>query len=134
MADLTTTPSSGSDTGLPSNLGAGLCAIFTLVGGIVFYFIEKRDLFVRHWAVEAIFFGAAWFLAQIVVMTLGGIFSHTPGIGLIFALLFGLLQFIVWLGGVILWIIGIIKAFQGQKWEYPFISAQGRKLFPKIIA
>jgi len=104
------------------------------LGGIVFYFIEKRDFFVRHWAVEAIFFGAAWFLAQIVVMTLGGIFSHTPGIGLIFALLFGLLHFIVWLGGVILWIIGIIKAFQGQKWEYPFISAQGRKLFPKIVA
>ena len=104
------------------------------VGWRYFYFIEKRELFVRHWAVEAIFFGAAWFLAQIVVRILGGIFFHTPGIGSIFALLFGVLNFIVWLSGVILRIIGIIKAFQGQKWEYPFVSAQGRKLFPKIVA
>ena len=40
-----------------------------------------------------------------------------------------LLWLVVWLGGVILWIIGIIKAFQGQKWEYPFISEQGKKYF-----
>ena len=47
----------GSDTGLPSNVGAGLCAIFHLLGGVIFYFIEKKDLFVRHWAVQSIYFG-----------------------------------------------------------------------------
>jgi uncharacterized membrane protein len=133
MADLTTPPSFGSDTGLPSNVGAGLCAIFTLLGGIIFYFIEKKDRFVRHWAVETIFFGATWFLAQLAVSVVGAILSHTPGIGLIFAILFGLLHFVVWFGGMILWIIGIIKAFQGQTWVYPIISAQGHKLFPNIV-
>ena len=134
MPDLTTTPPSGSDTGLPSNVGAGLCAIFTLLGGIIFYFIEKKDQFVRHWAVEAIFFGAALFLAQIAVMIIGGILGHLPVIGLLFALLATLLSLVISLGGCVLWVIGIIKAFQGQKWEYPVISAQGRKLFPKLVA
>jgi uncharacterized membrane protein len=125
-------PLTGSDTGLPSNVGAGLCAIFHLVGGIIFYFIEKKDLFVRHWAVQTIYFGAAWIGAVLAIWVLSGILGHLPVIGLIFILLFALLSIVVKLGGVILWIIGIIKAFQGQKWEYPIISEQGKKYFPYL--
>jgi uncharacterized membrane protein len=132
MADVNTSSSTGSDTGLPSNVAAGLCAIFHLLGGIVFYFVEKKDLFVRHWAVQAIYFGAAWIGAFIAISVLSGILGHLPGVGFIFALLFALLWFIVWLVGVILWIIGIIKAFQGQKWEYPIISQQGKRYFPNL--
>jgi uncharacterized membrane protein len=122
----------GSDTGLPSNVAAGLCAIFYLIGGVIFYFIEKKDLFVRHWAIQSIFFGAAWIGAYIVISILSGILDHLPGVGFIFALLFFLLRLVIGLGGTILWIIGIIKAFQGQTWEYPIISAQGRKYFPNL--
>jgi uncharacterized membrane protein len=122
----------GSDTGLPSNVAAGLCAIFHLIGGIAFYFIERKDLFVRHWAIQAIFFGAAWTLAALVISILREIAGPLPGIGLLFRLLFPLLWAIVWLGGGILWIVGIIKAFQGQKWEYPFISEQGKRFFPNL--
>ncbi len=132
MSEANTSSPNGSDTGLPSNVAAGLCAIFHLVGGIIFYFIEKKDLFVRHWAVQAIFFGAAWIGSFLVISVLSGILSHLPGIGIIFAMLFALLWFVVWLGGVILWIVGIIKAFQGQKWEYPVISEQGKKYFPNL--
>jgi uncharacterized membrane protein len=122
----------GSDTGLPSNIGAGLCAIFPLLGGIIFYIIEKKDLFVRHWAIQGIYFGAAWMGASIAVSILSGIFSHFPGVGFLFALLFLFLGFVVWLGGVILWIIGIVQAVQGQRWEYPFISEQAKKYFPNL--
>jgi uncharacterized membrane protein len=122
----------GSDTGLPSNVAAGLCAIFHLIGGVIFYFIERKDLFVRHWAVQSIYFGGAWIGAFLAISILSGILVHIPGIGFIFALLFALLWFVVWLGGVILWVIGIIKALQGQTWEYPIISAQGKKYFPNL--
>jgi len=132
MADVHTSSPTGSDTGLPSNIAAGLCAIFNLLGGIIFYFIERKDLFVRHWAVQAIYFGGAWVGAFIAISVLSGILGHLPGIGFIFALLFALLWFIVWLGGVILWIMGIIKAFQGEKWEYPIISEQGKRYFPNL--
>ena len=132
MADVNTSSPTGSDTGLPSKVAAGLCAIFHLLGGTIFYFIERKDLFVRHWAVQAIYFGAAWIGAFLAISVLSGILGHLPGIGFIFALLFALLWFIVWLVGMILWIIGIIKAFQGQKWEYPIISQQGKRYFPNL--
>jgi uncharacterized membrane protein len=122
----------GSDTGLPSNVAAGLCAIFHLFGGIVFYLVEKKDLFVRHWAIQSIYFGGTWIAAFLAIQILSGILVHIPGVGLLFVLLFGLLSFVVWLGGIILWIIGIIKAFQGQTWEYPYISDLCKKYFPNL--
>jgi uncharacterized membrane protein len=121
-----------SDTGLPSNVAAGLCAIFTLIGGLIFYLIEKKDQFVRHWAVQAMFFGGAWLVLSLAVSVLGAIFGSIPGFRLLFLPIFGLLHFAVWLGGVILWIMGIVKAFQGQKWEYPYVSAQCKKWFPTL--
>jgi uncharacterized membrane protein len=132
MVDAIPPSPTGSDTGLPSNVGAGLCAIFHLLGGIIFYFIEKKDLFVRHWAVQSIYFGGAWIGAFLAIWILSGIFIHLPGIGLISIPLFFLLWLIVKVGGTILWIIGIIKAFQGQRWEYPIISEQGKKYFPNL--
>jgi uncharacterized membrane protein len=121
-----------SETGLPSNIGAGICALFPLFGGIIFYLIEKKDQFVRHWAIQGIYFGAAWCLLSIAITVLAGIFSHMPLIGLLFLILFSMLQFVVGLGGLVLWIIGIIKAFKGERWEYPFISAYGRKILPNL--
>lgn len=132
MANATPPLPSASETGLPSNVAAGICAIFPLLGGIIFYFIEKKDQFVRHWAIQAIYFGGAWFVFSIAIAVFGAIFAHTPVIGLLFAVLFGMLHFVVWLGGVVLWIIGIIKAFKGEKWEYPFISAYGKKILPNL--
>jgi uncharacterized membrane protein len=132
MANGTFSSPPESDTGLPSNVAAGLCAIFHLLGGIIFYMVEKKDLFVRHWAVQSIFFGAAWIGASILVSILSALFGHLPGVGIIFFLLFGLVHFAVLLAGILLWIIGIIKAFQGERWEYPFISALGKKYFPNL--
>lgn len=124
---------SGSDTGLPSNVAAGLCAAIPFgIGAAVFYFVEKKDLFVRHWAVQAIFFFGAWIAAYVAILILQVIFSFAPGIAPLFHIFFGIIHFFIWLAGVILWIIGSIRAFQGQKWEYPIISAQGKKYFPNL--
>jgi uncharacterized membrane protein len=132
MADVTPPLPNVSDTGLPSNVAAGICAIFHLLGGLVFYFIEKKDQFVRHWAIQTIYFGGAWFAAFFAIGFLSLIFTHAPLVGWIFVLLFALLHFAVWLGGLVLWIIGVVKAFQGQKWEYPITSELGKKIFPNL--
>jgi uncharacterized membrane protein len=132
MADTPTPNPPGNDTGIPSNVGAGLCAIFTLLGGIIFYFIEKKDSLIRHWAVEAIFFGGSWIAFSIIVQILMAFFAHIPGLNFI---LIPLLLLVLWVGGlafIILWILGLIKAFQGERWSYPFISAQCRRLFPNL--
>jgi uncharacterized membrane protein len=123
---------SNADSLSLSKVAAGLCAIFGLFGGIVFYVIVKKDSFVRHWAVQAIFFGGAWIGVSILISILSALFGHLPGIGIIFYLLFALLYFVVMFGGIVLWIIGIIKAFQGKRWEYPFISELGKKYFRNL--
>lgn len=132
MAETTSSNPAGSDTGLPSNVGAGICAIFTLVGGIIFYFIEKKDLFVRHWAVQGIFFGGTTLAFSIAVKIAAVVFHAIPGIGGLLLGLLALVSLLVNLAFIILWILGVIKAFQGQRWEYPYISEQCKRLFPSL--
>jgi uncharacterized membrane protein len=132
MAEVQVLPPDGSDSGLPSNVAAGFCAIFVLVGGIVFYVIEKKDLYVRHWAVQTIFFGGALVAASLFVGIFSALFGHLPIIGILFLLLAGLLNLAVLCVGLVLWVIGIMKAFRGERWEYPFISALGKKYFPNL--
>ena len=132
MSQTTSSNPGGSDTGLPSNLGAGICAIFPLIGGTIFYFIEKKDLFVRHWAVQGIYLGVAGLAFSIAIKIAALIFHAIPVIGW---LLGGLLVLVTVFGDIalfVLWIFGIIKAFQGQRWEYPYISEQCKKLFPGL--
>jgi uncharacterized membrane protein len=123
-------PSASSDTGIPSNVGAGLCAIFWLIGGIIFYFIEKKDQLVRHWAVQSIFFGGTLVAGGIVLKIAVLLLSAIPLLG---PLLLFLLNLAFYLALFVLWIMGIIKAFQGTRWEYPVISEQCKKLFPKLV-
>jgi uncharacterized membrane protein len=132
MANATPPLPSASETGLPSNVAAGICAIFPLFGGVIFYFIERKDQFVRHWAIQGIYFGGAWFALSIAISILAAIFTHLAFIGILFVVLLGLLNFVVWLGGTILWIIGIIKAFTGERWEYPIISGYGKRILPNL--
>ena len=115
---------------MASNVASGLCAIFPLIGGIVFYFIEKKDQLVRHWAIQSIFFGGAYMVVWIVLSIVDQILIHIPVLGIILIVLLGLAFSI---GSFILWLFGVIKAFQGARWEYPIISEQCKKLFPKLV-
>ena len=54
-----------TSTGLPSNVAAALACI-PLIGGIIFYIVEKHDSFVRFYAMQSIIFGGAWLLFNIV--------------------------------------------------------------------
>ena len=53
-----------TSTGLPSNVAAALACI-PLIGGIIFYIVEKHDAFVRFYAMQSIIFGGAWLLFNI---------------------------------------------------------------------
>jgi uncharacterized membrane protein len=127
-------PSATSDTGLPSNVAAGLCAIFTLIGGVIFYIIEKKDGFVRHWAVQSIYFGASSFVVFFALSILAQILWHFPLIGGLLAALIGLIIFVFYIAYFILWIFGIIKAFTGERWEYPYLTPLWKRWFPNLSA
>jgi uncharacterized membrane protein len=113
-------------TGLPSNVAAAL-ACFPLIGGLIFYILEKRDNFVRFYAMQSILFGAAWFLFNIVSKIIFVIFASIPALGGILVFLWAVLQALVQLAFLVVMIIAIVKAFTNVRWDIPYIGPIARK-------
>ena len=114
-----------TSTGLPSNVAAALACI-PLIGGIIFYIIEKHDAFVRFYAMQSIIFGIAWILIQIGCGIIGGLFSALPG-GWFFGSLWGIIWWLVNLGLFVLFVVTLVKAFTNVRWEIPYIGPIARK-------
>jgi len=113
-------------TGLPSNVAAALACI-PLVGGLIFYILEKHDQFVRFYAMQSIIFGGAWFLFNIAYSIAHAIFSHIPVAGPVFSVLLGLIAAFVHLGFLVIMVIAMVKAFTGVRWDIPFVGPIARK-------
>lgn len=121
------TPSGNSaSTGLPSNVAAALACI-PLLGGLIFYILEKHDQFVRFYAMQSIIFGGAWFLFGIVSSILHLIFGSIPVAGPFFSLLWGFLAALIYLALLVIMIIAMVKAFSGARWDIPFVGPIARK-------
>src|SRR5262245_17349345 len=91
-------------TGLPSNVAAALACI-PLIGGIIFYIVEKQDGFVRFYAMQSIILGAAWLVFYIAAMILHGVFSSIPGIGGILLFFLQIIVALVYIVFLVLWIV-----------------------------
>jgi uncharacterized membrane protein len=121
--DATARPTS---TGLPSNVAAAL-ACFPLIGGIIFYILEKSDSFVRFYAMQSIIFGGAWFLFGIVWRIAFSILTSIPALGWLFAFVLWLAWAVVNVGFLVVLIIAIVKAFSGVRWDMPWVGPMARK-------
>src|SRR5213594_312305 len=120
-------PSGAStSTGLPSNVAAAIACI-PLIGGIIFYILEKRDSFVRFYAMQSIIFGCAWFLFNIVSDVVHVVFGAIPGIGGILVFFWAIIAALVHLAFLVIMIITIVKAFTGVRWDIPYIGPVARK-------
>ena len=115
-----------TSTGLPSNVAAAIACI-PLIGGIIFYILEKRDSFVRFYAMQSIIFGCAWFLFNIVSAVVHAVFGAIPGIGGILVFFWAIIAALVHLAFLVIMIIAIVKAFMGVRWDIPYIGPIARK-------
>lgn len=94
-----------SSTGLKSNVAGLLCYLAVWVSGLILYLIESKSQFVRfHAAQSIIVFGGL----SIVTWILGFI----PFIGWVINAFIGIVAFILWL-------ILMIKAYQGEHYKLP---------------
>ena len=133
-------------TGLDPKIAAALSYIWIV--GLVFYFIEKEDKFVRFHAMQSILFGIAntvimtvlAIVATIltVVFTLGAAAAATAtgsgGVGGLISLLVGLIWLIFWLFALVFFvglIFAAVKAYQGQKFKLPIIGNMAEKFVNK---
>src|SRR5437667_4285424 len=118
-------PQSGT-TGLPANVAAAIACI-PLIGGIIFYILEKHDNFVRFYAMQSIIFGCAWFLFNIISAVVHAVFSAIPGIGGILVFFWALIAALVHLAFLVVLFIAIVKASTSVRWQFPYIAPIARK-------
>src|SRR5438477_58567 len=122
FSELKTTQS----TGLPSNIAAALACI-PLVGGLIFWFLEKRDSFVRFYAMQSIIFGGAWVVFNVISRIVFDIFGSIPALGPVLVFLWAIIQALVHLAFLVIMVIAMIKAFSGSRWDIPYVGPVARK-------
>src|SRR3954469_11626203 len=110
-----------STTGLPSNVAAALACI-PLIGGLVFYILEKHDPCVRFYAMQSIIFGGVWFLFNLASWILHVIFNVIPFAGWVLSAFWVFVSALVHLAFFVIMIIAMIKAFSGVRWDIPYIG------------
>jgi uncharacterized membrane protein len=117
-----------TSTGLEPNVAAGLSTLVTVITGIIFLLLEKRDAYVRFWAMQSVVFGIAWFAVTLVFTVIHAILH---AIFWPLGLLWGLFSAVVYLGFVIVWIVMIIQAFSGKQWSIPYLGRIAREQLAK---
>jgi uncharacterized membrane protein len=95
-----------SSTGLEANLAAMLCYAVGWVTGLIFFVIEKDSRFVKFHAMQSIL---VWIGLTVIWYAL----MMIPFIGL-------MLSPFMLLGILILWILLMVKAYNGEKFKMPF--------------
>ena len=94
-----------SSTGMEENVAGLLCYLVGWVSGLVFFLIEKDSKFVKFHAMQSIItFGACAILSFIPIV-----------------------QWVIWVLALVLWIILMIKAYNGEKFKLPVIGELAEK-------
>jgi len=109
-----------TSTGLTENVAGLLCYVAGWASGLVFILIEKENKFVRFHAMQSIVaFGAI--TALLIILTTFGLM---PVIGI----LFDIISIFVWILSVGLWIVLMVKAYQGESFNLPWAGDFAQKL------
>ena len=94
------------------------------ITAVIFLMIEKQDRFVRFHALQSAIFGTVGFIAIIALQVIGALLdrlSHSLGAAFAFLVAF------VGLGIFGLWILLLIKAYQGQAFKLPVIGDEATR-------
>ncbi len=86
--------------------------------GLILLFVEKDDQFVRYYGAQYAVVGLAMFVASFVL-------GIIPLVNLC-------LVPIIWLGMMVLIVMGMVKANNGEKFQVPILSEYGIKLMNAI--
>jgi uncharacterized membrane protein len=97
-----------SSIGVDENLAAALAYLAWFVTGIIFLLIEKNSRFVRFHAMQSTLFFLPLAIAHVVLLGI-------PIFGWI-------LGFFVWAGGLVIWLVLMFKAYQGDRFKLPIVG------------
>lgn len=130
------TPASGS--GLDPKVAAALSYIWIV--GLIFFFIEKENRFIRFHAAQSLIFGIANSVLMMVLVVVGVILTFAFGIGgaMIGGVVGTLVSMLTWLIWLLFWLVALalliglvlaaVKAYQGQLFKLPIIGNLAEKI------
>lgn len=93
--------------GLDENIASALTYVLGFLTGIIFFLVEKENKTVRFNAMQSIIVFLGLFIVGIVI-------SFIPFINM--------LVFVIWILELILWLVLIIKSYQGEKVKLPVVG------------
>jgi len=106
--------------GLDKNVSALLAYVLGWISGLIVILIEKEDEFVRFHAMQSI-------------ITFGGLNILSIVFGMMFGYMaFGLVVYLIQIAAIVLWIVCMVKAWQGEKFMLPVIGELAEDWATKI--
>ncbi|MBU4590890.1 MAG: DUF4870 domain-containing protein [Candidatus Omnitrophica bacterium] len=91
--------------GMQPNMAGLLSYLLGWITGLIFYLVEKKNKFVRFHAMQSIVVFGGIAVLNIVLLVI-------PVLGVLLSLLLSLL-------GIVLWVLLMIKAYQGEFFKLP---------------
>jgi uncharacterized membrane protein len=134
-------PPTKTGSGLEPNIAAALSYIWIV--GLIFFFIEKENKFIRFHALQSIIFGIANSILMFVLAIVAVILTFAFGIGgaMVGGGLGALIHLLVWLIWLLFWVVGLalllglifaaVKAYQGKTFKLPIIGNMAEKIVNK---
>jgi uncharacterized membrane protein len=110
---------SGTQSGMAENVAGLLCYLLGWITGLIFFFIDKRPFVRFHAAQSIVVFGGLHIITHILGLIIGvslftgGWGSFGAGVLVLHAL--NLLT-------LVLWILLMVKAYQGERFKVPMAS------------
>ncbi|HUS11839.1 MAG TPA: DUF4870 domain-containing protein [Pyrinomonadaceae bacterium] len=135
------TGTSSTGSGLDPKIAAALSYIWIV--GVIFFFIEKENRFVRFHALQSIIFGIANSVIMVVLAVIAIVLTFAFSIGgaIVGGGIGSLIHLFVWLIWLIFWLLGLvfliglvfaaIKAYQGEKFKLPIIGNMAENIVNK---
>jgi len=121
-------PGAAAQPQMAENVAGLLCYVLFWVTGLIFYFIDARP-YVRFHAKQSIVVFGGLTLIRIVLGAFLGFSFFVGGSAAVFfaAGIFWLLYLL----GMVLWIVLMIKAYQGERFRVPFAADLAESIFGK---
>jgi uncharacterized membrane protein len=98
-------PNRTAGTGIQQNVAGLLCYLAGWITGIIFLILENKNEYVRFHAIQSIAVYAPITVALFVL-------DFIPKVG-------GILTWLVWALAFILWVVLMVKAYQGERFKIP---------------
>lgn len=111
-------PAASAGSGLPENVAGALAYSLGPVTGVLFLVLEKKNKFVRFHAMQSL-------------ITFGGLFIVDRVLRTMFFWGWSLWG-IVNLAELLLWIILMVKAYQGETYKLPYVGAIAERQAGKV--